>query len=475
MIHNYIAALPEISLAAGLLVMALVRLFRSENTPKTFYTLGKFFLAFTLLTTVVFYNRSWLPQIFENNPYTSLFKIIIGLFTLAWAYLSCKWFLNKNYSSWSFYSLILLEVLLLSLAISALNFAALFVGLQGAFLLNWFLIRLGDDEEKKKRDAARRFLCFALLFAAFFACGCVLIFMRAGSLEYAAAYEYFSRTAQLSSSDYAAAAMVLLPLLFMLGLVPFHFWYIDVIGVAILPVSGFLSIVPLFACVACLTDVVLNAFFPVWPVLKPVLVVFALLSVGFGVIGANAETNMRRLFGFSTLYHLGVIALSLAAFDDNSVLSSFVYMLVYVLAMSGIYTSFLGMRSRGVYLMELESVSGLSEVRPYIAAGFLVFLISLISTPPMLGFLGKLSVVNNLVIQGAYTTIFVVLLAVLMLVYAYLNVIKALYFDTRTNTFDRVDKGVYICLTVNLILVLISILNPKYLMNDVEAMLVTIF
>lgn len=209
--------------------------------------------------------------------------------------------------------------------------------------------------------------------------------------------------------------------------------------------------------------------------MKPVLVAFALLSVGFGVIGANAETNMRRLFGFSTLYHLGVIALSLAAFDDNSVLSSFVYMLVYVLAMSGIYTSFLGMRSRGVYLMELESVSGLSEVRPYIAAGFLVFLISLISTPPMLGFLGKLSVVNNLVIQGAYTTIFVVLLAVLMLVYAYLNVIKALYFDTRTNTFDRVDKGVYICLTVNLILVLISILNPKYLMNDVEAMLVTIF
>lgn len=67
MIHNYIAALPEISLAAGLLVMALVRLFRSENTPKTFYTLGKFFLAFTLLTTVVFYNRSWLPPILKTT------------------------------------------------------------------------------------------------------------------------------------------------------------------------------------------------------------------------------------------------------------------------------------------------------------------------------------------------------------------------------------------------------------------------
>ena len=38
---------------------------------------------------------------------------IICLFTLAWAYLSCKWFLNKNYSSWSIYSLMLLELLLL--------------------------------------------------------------------------------------------------------------------------------------------------------------------------------------------------------------------------------------------------------------------------------------------------------------------------------------------------------------------------
>ena len=75
MIHNYIAALPEISLAAGLLVMALVRLFRSENTPKTFYTLGKFFLAFTLLTTVVFYNRSWLPpQLTDYHFHLSVYS-----------------------------------------------------------------------------------------------------------------------------------------------------------------------------------------------------------------------------------------------------------------------------------------------------------------------------------------------------------------------------------------------------------------
>lgn len=475
MFQNYIAAFPEISLLTGLIVMGLVNRFRNGNTPKTFYTLSKVFLIFSLLSTVIFYNKSFWAEVFENNPYTSLFKIIIYIFTIAWTYLSCKWFLNKNRNSYGYYSLIMLEVLALTSAVSALNFVALFICLQTAFLLNWFLIRLRDDEDDDICHTAGRFLFFALLFSVFFAAGAVIFYTETGSFNYARIYDFLSHSSQVTVIHYAAAALILMSVLFLLGLAPFHFWYIDVIGISILPVCGFLTIIPLFAYIACLTDIVLNAFFPIYLVFKPALMVFGLLSVIIGVIGANAENNMRKLFAFSTLYHLGVVILSLAAFDDNSVLSSFVYMLVYVLAMSGIYTAFLGMRSKGVYLVSLDSVSGISTVRPYIAAAFLVFLISLISTPPMLGFLGKLSVVNNLVIQGSYTVIAVILVAVLMLVYAYLKIIKALYFDPRTNIFDRADKGVYICLFINLILVLISILNPKYLMHDVEAMLVTIF
>ena len=102
-------------------------------------------------------------------------------------------------------------------------------------------------------------------------------------------------------------------------------------------------------------------------------------------------------------------------------------------------------------------------------------MISLIGTPPLLGFLGKLSVMNNLVILGNYWGILLISLALLMLAAAYLRVIKVMYFDVRTGVFDRADKGIYICLLINIILVLISILNPKYLMSDVERILVTVF
>ena len=102
------------------------------------------------------------------------------------------------------------------------------------------------------------------------------------------------------------------------------------------------------------------------------------------------------------------------------------------------------------------------------------FMVSMLGTPPMLGFLGKLSVINYLIIQGSYVFIGLILTALLLLAYAFLNVIKAVYFDSLTNVFDRADKGVYICLMINLILVLISILNPKYLMHDAEAILSTV-
>lgn len=475
MFQNNIAAFPELLLILCVLLMAFINKFRSENTPKTFFTISKIFLAFALLATVIFYNKSFEPSLFQNDPYTSMFKVIIYLFAIAWFYLSCKWFLNKNRSSFGFYSLLILSILALTLAISAVNLLALFICLESVFIINCFLIKMRDWEDDAYRATIRRYVLFGVMFGLFFALGIWILYSDVNSLNYADVYEFMSRKSNLNLRHYAAFSLIMISLFYMFGIAPFHFWFADVIGISVLPVCGYLTIIPVFAYFACTIDLIINAFFPVYFMFKPAVMIFAVLSMVIGVIGANSEQNMRKLFAYSTTYHLGIILLSLAAFNDNSVLSSFIYMLVYVLAMFGIYTSFYGLRSKGEYLINLESVSGVSGMRPYVAAAMLIFLISLISTPPMLGFLGKLSVINNLVIQGSYVLIFVILLLVLGLVYAYMRIIKSLYFDARVNIFDRVDKGVYICLFINLILVLISILNPKYLMHDVEAMLVTIF
>ena len=54
---------------------------------------------------------------------------------------------------------------------------------------------------------------------------------------------------------------------------------------------------------------------------------------------------------------------------------------------------------------------------------------------------------------------------------AFLKVIKSVYFDKKTTHFDRVDKGIYWMLFWILAVIVILMLNPKYLMNDIEVLL----
>lgn len=143
--------------------------------------------------------------------------------------------------------------------------------------------------------------------------------------------------------------------------------------------------------------------------------------------------------------------------------------------MLGIYTVFLGFKSQGRYVFELREIAGIAKLKAYLAAALLMFLVSLIGSPPMLGFLGKLSVINNLVLEHHFYLVAVTLLSLILMANAYLIVVKTVYFDSPVMNFDRIDKSIYICLTLNLILVVISLVQPRFLMSGFERMLIRVF
>ena len=121
--------------------------------------------------------------------------------------------------------------------------------------------------------------------------------------------------------------------------------------------------------------------------------------------------------------------------------------------------------------MNLLSVSGVSESKPFLGAAFVFFLFSLLGFPPSLGFLGLLSIVHDLVNEQNFVAVALILVGVVILSAAFLKVIKSVYFDKKTTHFDRVDKGIYWMLFWILAVIVILMLNPKYLMNDIEVLL----
>lgn len=474
MLQDWLILFPELALLGFLLAAWLINRYRTVNTPKTFFTLSKYFLLAAILGTVVFYNKSGFPGLWVNTPYSTLFKIVIYLLALAWYYLSSKWFLAKNKSSYQFYNLVMLALLALELLISAASLLLPLVLVPLLCWINWRLLRLYTDPDEI-RVMSRLYAFLSWLFILLLAGGIVLIGSRAGTFDCAGVFAYFQNRGALALADYAAVGMILASLLFMLAIAPFHSWYLGMLTYAILPVCGFLTLIPPFAHLSCLINLITNVFGEAGGFMRLVLIIFAAFSLFVGALSANGAANIRRLFGFSSVYHLGFMLFSIVSFNHGGMLSAFAYMMIYLLAMAGVYTVFLGLKSRGDFLANLEDIDGLSNAKPYLAAAFLIFMISLTGTPPLLGFLGRLSVINNLVVDERWVSVGVLLLSILFMANAYLQVIRTIYFEPVKHNFDRTDKAIYICLFINLILVMISIINPTYLLQDAEKILSGVF
>jgi NADH-quinone oxidoreductase subunit N len=471
MLATYIPILSELALFVGIIAMLLVRLFRHNITPKTFYTISKVFFIIAGILSIVFYNKSY-KDLFSNNHYTTLFKTTIYIFVISWSYLSLKYFQNKNRSSFSFYLILMINILCFSMAISTKHIDILFICTSISLILNYFLLKLNPSEDKW--PVMIRFGIFVCFFIILYAIGVFIIYLYSGSFEYSLIEKYLSSQANISWQIYLAFTMIICSFLFMLGIAPFHFWFPDTVGSSVLPVSGYLTLIPIFAYLSCLINIIINVFYPIYEWFEPVMLIFGCLSIFLGAIGANSQDDLRKIFASGSLYYIGVIAVTISEVNDQTLLSCCTYLFIYMLAMGGIYTVFNGYKVKGEYISKLADIRGISTQRPFLSASMLIFMISLIGMPPLIGFFGKLSVINRLVIEGNYIEMLVILFSMLILVYAYLRIITVVYFEPRNNSFDRVDKGVYICLVINIILIVLAVVNPKYLMHDIKTMLVVI-
>ena len=471
MLVDYIALLPEAVLLTGIVLVVLVAVLRSVNTAKTFYTLSKWILLPVIALTAVFYDQN-IAVLWENNDYTTLLKVIIYLFSLGWCSLSYKRFQNKEGESFVFHLLVLMSLFCFSVGLSS---RALWLT-AAAFTVYQLAVVLMQQIEATEETCRRRrlYLFFSGMFVVFLWTGIFLFYRQCDGTTYEEITGLLS-VADLSSPKLRLAfVLIMLFFLFVLGAAPFHFGFTEAVSGSVLPVAGFLSIVPVLAFFPAMINLLLNVFAPLYGWFMPVMVIFGIISIFIGAVGANSADNLRRIFACAELYYVGVLLVAASDLQRQSLSAALIYMQIYVLAFFGLYTVFSGFRSKGEYLTRLSEIRGLSTRRPFLAAAFLVLMISLIGMPPLLGFLGKLSVVNILVAGGSYGLMAVVAFSVLILACAYLKVITVIYFEPRNINFDRVDKNVYIYIAINILLFVFTVLNPKYLMRETEMILTAI-
>ena len=202
---------------------------------------------------------------------------------------------------------------------------------------------------------------------------------------------------------------------------PFHTWLPDAAKEATPATSvlliGVLDKVGTFGMIRYLL--------PIFPTASefyaPVIIAMAVIGIIYGALVAFGQTDMKRLFAYSSMSHFGFIALGIFVFTSWGATGSVIYMLAHGLSTAAIFLTagFLMQRAGG--LGAIAAYGGVSKVAP-VLAGFLLFAtMSSLALPGLASFVGEFLVLlgtfSRYVVVGVIASIGIVLTAVYALRY----------------------------------------------------------
>ncbi|MEM0473978.1 MAG: complex I subunit 5 family protein [Zestosphaera sp.] len=208
---------------------------------------------------------------------------------------------------------------------------------------------------------------------------------------------------------------------------PFHFWLPDAHSLAPAPASAILS--------GVMVKMGIYGFYLIVPAIESMyvyyaLLVFASLTVIYGGLQALIQADIKRILAYSTIENTSLITIALASYGAFKIELLLIAALIYSVA-HGIFKATLFMNSGTVEILthtrDINKLGYLAKIviKPTITA--LLSVLSLIGTPPTLGFLGKILLLAGLV--SIYQVS--VTMAVLLLVVAALGAALAVAYGLR--------------------------------------------
>ncbi|CAM2828344.1 Na+/H+ antiporter subunit D [Skermania piniformis] len=175
--------------------------------------------------------------------------------------------------------------------------------------------------------------------------------------------------------------------------------------------------------------------------LNQVLLVCGLLTMLVGILGAIAQSDIKRLLSFTLVSHIGYMVFGIALASRTGLSGAMFYVAHHILVQTTLFLV-VGLIERQAGSASLRRLGGLATVSPALAALFLIPALNLGGIPPFSGFIGKVVLLEAGVQAGS-------VLAWLLVIGSVLTSLLTLYVVARiwTKAFwrSRADapEGVY--------------------------------
>jgi NADH-quinone oxidoreductase subunit N len=223
---------------------------------------------------------------------------------------------------------------------------------------------------------------------------------------------------------------------FKVSAAPFHMWTPDVYEGAPTPVVGFFSGAPKLAAMVLLTRLLMQGFGGAVHEWRQVLVAMALISVAVGAFAGLAQSDLKRLWAYSSIASIGYALIGLAAGGVIGVQAMLMFMVLYLIDVTGFFACLAALTRGGRPMQSLTDFAGLARERPALAISMTFFALSALGLPPFSGLWGKYYVFKAALGAGLAPVAVAALVGSVVAAYYYLKLIKIMWFDPAPGPTD---------------------------------------
>src|SRR3984957_855903 len=243
-----------------------------------------------------------------------------------------RWFTQKGTARFELTVLIVLAALGMGIMVSAGALISLYVGIELHSLALYILAAFQRDDAKSS-EAGLKYFVLGALSSGLLLYGASLVYGFAGSTNFLAI------AAATRGNAHVGVIFGLVFLIcgigFKVSAAPFHMWTPDVYEGAPTPIVGFFAGAPKLAAMALFARLLTEAFGGLTDEWRQVVLIVALLSVFVGAFAGLAQSNLKRLWAFSSIANIGYALIGLAAGGPAGVQSMLIFMVLYPLHVPG--------------------------------------------------------------------------------------------------------------------------------------------
>ncbi|HJC60107.1 MAG TPA: Na+/H+ antiporter subunit D [Candidatus Dietzia intestinigallinarum] len=263
----------------------------------------------------------------------------------------------------------------------------LFVGFEILLAASYVLLTLGASQERVRAGVS--YTVVSMVSSMVFLLGIGLTYSAAGTLNLA---QLATRMAEVPDGlRNTIFAVFLVAFGIKAAVFPLSTWLPDSYPTAPAPVTavfaGLLTKVGVYAIIRFHTLV-----FPGGS-MDRVLLTAGLLTMVIGILGAIAQSDIKRILSFTLVSHIGYMVFGVAVSTESGLSAAIYYVGHHIIVQTTLFLV-VGLIERQAGSSSLRRLGSLAVLSPVLAVTFLIPALNLGGIPPFSGFVGKLAVVQ---------------------------------------------------------------------------------